>query len=250
MGIQNKRNLPRKEAIMAVTKIAVVTGGNKGVGFGACQLLAKAGVRVILTARSEGFGGEAADKLRGQGLDVCFHQLDITNDVSVYALKVFITEEFGHLDILINNAAILKDRSLTSLTLDLRTLKEMMDTNVYGALRVSQALVPLLKKSPAGRIVNMSSWFGSMANLQGGGYAAYRMTKAALNALTQIMAEDLQGTNVTVNAACPGWVRTDMGGAGAPNSWEEGADTAVWLALQDKGGPNKGFFQSRKPHPW
>ncbi|MBT3350849.1 MAG: SDR family oxidoreductase [Nitrospinaceae bacterium] len=233
-----------------IKKIALVTGGNKGVGFGACQLLAKAGVRVILTARSEGFGGEAADKLRSQGLDVHFHQLDITNDVSVYALKVFITEEYRHLDILINNAAILNDRSLTSLTVDLRTLKEMMDTNVYGALRVSQALVPLLKASPTGRIVNVSSWFGSMANLQGGGYAAYRMTKATLNALTQIMAEDLRDTNVTVNAACPGWVRTDMGAAGAPNSWEEGADTPVWLALQDKGGPNKGFFQDRKPHAW
>lgn len=250
MGIQNKRNLPGKGVKVAGEKIAVVTGGNKGVGFGACRLLAKAGVRVVLTARDKGRGAEAADKLRDEGFDVHFHQLDITEDASVKALETYLAKELNRLDILINNAAILNDRSLTSLTLELGTLKEMMDTNVYGALRVSQALAPLLKESPAGRIVNVSSWFGSMANMQGGGYAAYRMTKAALNALTQIMAEDLHGTNVTVNAACPGWVRTDMGGGGAPNSWEEGADTPVWLALQDKDGPNKGFFQGRKPHPW
>lgn len=235
---------------MAVKKIAAVTGGNKGVGFGACRLLAKAGARVVLTARDKGRGEEAAAKLRGEGFDVRFHQLDITGDASVKALETYLAKEFGRLDILINNAAILNDRSLTSLTVDLDTLKEMMDTNLYGALRVSQALVPLLRKSPSGRIVNVSSWFGSMANMQGDGYAAYRMTKAALNALTQIMAEDLHGTNITVNAACPGWVRTNMGGGGAPNSWEEGADTPVWLALQEEGGPNKGFFQGRKPHPW
>ena len=220
------------------------------MGFGACRLLAKAGVRVVLTARNEARGVAAAGKLRGEGFDVRFHQLDITDDASVRVLEMYLTKEFNCLDILINNAAILNDRSLTSLTLDLGTLKEMMDTNVYGPLRVSQALVPLLKESPAGRIVNVSSWFGSMANLQGGGYAAYRMTKTTLNALTQFMAEDLHETNITVNAACPGWVRTDMGGGGASKSWEEGADTPVWLALQGKGGPNKEFFQNRKPHAW
>jgi NAD(P)-dependent dehydrogenase (short-subunit alcohol dehydrogenase family) len=235
---------------MADKKIAVVTGGNKGVGHGACRLLAEAGVRVVLTARDEGRGRATAEKLRSGGLDVRFHQLDITDSESARRLGLYLAEEFGRLDILINNAAILTDRSLTSLTLDLDTLTNMMDTNLYGPLRVSQALIPLLKKSPAGRIVNVSSWFGSMAEMTGGGCAAYRMSKAALNALTQIMAEDLRGTSVTVNAACPGWVRSDMGGAGASKSLEEGADTPVWLALQDKGGPNKGFFQDRKPHPW
>ncbi len=235
---------------MADQKIAVVTGGNKGVGHGACRLLAEAGALVILTARSEIRGKAAAKALADEGLGVRFHPLDVTDEASAKRLARFLSGEFGRLDILINNAAILNDRSMTSLTVDLDTLREMMDTNAYGPLRVVQALAPLLKKSSAGRIVNVSSWYGSMAEMHGGGYAAYRMSKAALNALTQIMAEDFRGTNITVNAACPGWVRTDMGGGGAPKSWEEGADTPVWLTLQGEGGPNKGFFQDRKPHPW
>ncbi len=235
---------------MADQKIAVVTGGNKGVGHGACRLLAEAGALVILTARSEKRGKAAAKALANEGLGVRFHPMDVTDEASAMRLAQFLSGEFGRLDILINNAAILNDRSMTSLTVDLDTLREMMDTNAYGPLRVIQALAPLLKKSSAGRIVNVSSWYGSMADMHGGGYAAYRLSKAALNALTQIMAEDFRGTNITVNAACPGWVRTDMGGGGAPKSWEEGADTPVWLALQGEGGPNKGFYQDRKPHPW
>lgn len=235
---------------MADRKIAVVTGGNKGVGHGACRLLAEAGALVILTARSEKRGRAAADALAGEGLDVRFHPLDVTEEASAKTLAGFLSGEYGRLDILINNAAILNDRSMTALTVDMNTLAGTMDTNAFGPLRVSQALVPLLKKSPAGRIVNVSSWFGSMSDMHGGGYAAYRTSKAALNALTQILADDLSGTDITVNAACPGWVRTGMGGGGAPKSWEEGADTPVWLALQGEGGPNKGFFQDRKPHPW
>ena len=231
-------------------KIAVVTGGNKGVGYGACRLLAEDGVLVVLTARDEGRGEKAAKSLRDDGLDVRFHRLDVTDETSAKGLAKSLTNEFGRLDILINNAAILNDRSMSSLTVDMGTLWETVDTNAFGPLRVCQALVPLLQNSPGGRIVNVSSWFGSMADMHGGGYAAYRISKAALNAFTQILADDLRDTNVTVNAVCPGWVRTDMGGAGAPKSWEEGADTPVWLALHPECGPNKGFFQDRKPHPW
>ena len=235
---------------MVDQKIAVVTGGNKGVGHGACRLLAEAGILVVLTARDESRGAKAAKSLQNEGLDVRFHQLDVTDEASAKRLAEYLSDKFGRLDILINNAAILNDRSMSSLTVDMDTLREMMDTNTFGPLRVCQALVPVLKKSRGGRIVNVSSWFGSMADMHGGGYTAYRISKAALNAFTQILADDLQGTNITVNAACPGWVRTDMGGGGAPKSWEEGADTPVWLATHSEGGPNKGFFQDRKPHPW
>lgn len=235
---------------MADSKIAVVTGGNKGVGYGACRLLAEAGVCVVLTARDEARGKKAAGTLQKEGLDVRFYPLDVTDMESADQLAAYLADEFGRLDILINNAAILNDRSLTALTVDLGTLQKTINTNTFGPLRVCQALVPLLKKSPSGRVVNVSSWFGSMADMHGGGYAAYRISKAALNAFTQILAEDLQGTNITVNAACPGWVRTDMGGGSAPKSWEDGADTPVWLALHPDGGPNKGFFQDRKPHAW
>ena len=231
-------------------KIAVVTGGNKGVGYGACRLLAEAGVLVVLTARDENRGAKAAKSLQDEGMDVRFHQLDVTDEASAKQLAEYLSVEFGRLDILINNAAILNDRSMSSLTVDLGTVQEMVDTNTFGPLRICQALVPLLKKSRGGRIVNVSSWFGSMADMHGGGYAAYRISKAALNAFTLILADDLREANITVNAACPGWVRTDMGGGGAPKSWEEGADTPVWLALQPDGGPNKEFFQDRKPHSW
>ncbi len=197
---------------LADQKIAVVTGGNKGVGHGACRLLAEAGILVVLTARDENRGAKAAKSLQNEGLDVRFHQLDVTDEASAKRLAEYLSDKFGRLDILINNAAILNDRSMSSLTVDMATLREMVDTNTFDPLRVCQALVPLLKKSRGGRIVNVSSWFGSMADMRGGGYAAYRISKAALNAFTQILADDLQGTNVTVNAACPGWVRTDMGG--------------------------------------
>jgi len=231
-------------------KVAAVTGGNKGVGLALCRRLAREGCAVVLAARDEKKGGRACAELKKEGLEVQFHPLDVRDIDSARALAAFIEREFGRLDILVNNAAILIDRSKRALTIDLPSLRETLETNLYGPLRLAQALAPLMRKSGGGRVVNVSSWFGSMAEMQGGGYAGYRVSKACLNALTRILADELKGAGILVNAACPGWVRTDMGGAGAPLSPDEGADTPAWLALLPDGGPTGGFFQSRRAYAW
>ena len=235
---------------MPQKKIAVVTGGNKGVGFAICRRLAEEGVLVVLTARSAKRGEAACRKLQGDGHDVRFHPLDVTEEDAPKKLAVFLEAEFGRLNILVNNAAILLDERLTALTIGTDSLRETMETNLYGPLHICQALAPLMKRNRHGRIVNVSSWYGSLKEMRGGGYAGYRISKAALNALTCILADDLRGTGILVNAACPGWVRTDMGGSGGPKSPEEGADTPVWLAQLPEGGPTGSFFQDRKHHPW
>ncbi|MEE9275079.1 MAG: SDR family oxidoreductase [bacterium] len=234
---------------MAEARSAVVTGGNKGVGLGACRLLARAGVRVALTARDPDRGAASRRTLAKEGLDVLFHPLDVTDGESVARLAEWAQKELGGPDILINNAAILLDRERLGLDVGIDSVRETMETNLYGPLRLCQALAPGMKRRRYGRIVNVSSWFGGLEGMEGG-YPGYRISKTCLNALTCILAAELRGGDILVNAACPGWVRTDMGGRSAPRSPEEGADTPVWLALLPKGGPTGGFFQDRKPHPW
>ena len=234
---------------MPEQKIAVVTGGNKGIGFGICRALAMEGVRTILTARDVSRGEIAKEQLKKEGLEVGFHLLDVAAQDSIDSLAGFLTREFGRLDILINNAAIRKDAGMAGLDVPIEIVREMMETNVYGPLMLCQALAPLLKKSSAGRVVNVSSGMGSLASM-GGGSPAYRITKTALNAMTKVLASEFRGTRVLVNCCHPGWVRTDMGGRGASKSIDEGADTPVWLALLPKDGPTGGYFQDRKPMPW
>ena len=230
-------------------KIAVVTGGNKGIGFGICRALAKQGIRTILTARDVSKGEVAKKQLKQEGLEIIFHPLDVTDENSIDSLAGFLAREFGKLDILINNAAIRKDAGMMGLDVPVEVVREMMETNLYGPLMICQALAPLLKKSSAGRIVNVSSGMGSLASM-GGGSPAYRITKTALNAMTKVLASEFRGTGVLVNCCHPGWVRTDMGGRGASKSIDEGADTPVWLALLSKDGPTGGYFQDKKPMPW
>ncbi len=233
-------------------KVAVVTGGNRGLGFEASRQLAKQGYQVILTSRDEAKGKPAADKLQAEGLDVMFHSLDVTSDESSQKLAEFIRQQFGKLDALVNNAGIYIDsqagkNSVFDAKID--TLQKTMETNVYGVLRVTQALIPLMKQQNYGRIVNVSSGMGQLTHM-GGGYTGYRISKAALNALTRILANELQGTNILVNSVCPGWVKTDMGGGAAPLTPEQGVDTIVWLATLADGGATGGFFRDRKPIDW
>ena len=207
------------------------------------------GVRTILTARDVSRGEIAKEQLKKEGLEVGFHLLDVAAQDSIDSLAGFLMREFGRLDILINNAAIRKDAGMAGLDVPIEIVREMMETNVYGPLMLCQALAPLLKKSSAGRVVNVSSGMGSLASM-GGGSPAYRITKTALNAMTKVLASEFRGTGVLVNCCHPGWVRTDMGGRGASKSIDEGADTPVWLALLPKDGPTGGYFQDRKPMPW
>ncbi len=229
--------------------IAVVTGGNKGIGREICRQLAARGVRVVLTARDEARGKAARDELKKSGADTVFHPLDVSSAESIERLGAFIEKEFGRLDILVNNAAIRIDEGTRGTDIDLDTVREMMEANVYGPLALAQRLIPLIKKSSAGRIVNVSSAMASLERMKGGS-PAYRITKTALNAVTAILADELKGSGVLVNSAHPGHVKTDMGGPAAPRTVEEGADTPVWLALLPDGGPTGGFFFERKPFPW
>jgi NAD(P)-dependent dehydrogenase (short-subunit alcohol dehydrogenase family) len=234
-------------------RVAVVTGGNRGIGFEVCRQLAGAGLCVLLGARDRGRAEQAARILEGEGLDVMAHPLDVTDAASISALEQYLHEQHGRVDVLVNNAGISIDqaRGIQSI-LDrpvIDALRETRETNLVGPLRLCQALVPLMKQTGYGRVVNVSSQLGSLANM-GTGYETYRITKTALNALTRILAAELRGTGILVNSACPGWVRTDMGGPSAPRTPAQGADTIVWLATLPDDGPTGGFFQDRKPVPW
>jgi NAD(P)-dependent dehydrogenase (short-subunit alcohol dehydrogenase family) len=233
-------------------KVAVVTGANRGLGFETSRQLAKKGYQVILTSRDEAKGKAAAEKLQAEGLDVTSYPLDVASDQSSKKLAEFINKQFGKLDVLVNNAGILidfqtGDNSVFDTKID--TVRQTMETNVYGVLRVTQALLPLMQKQNYGRIVNVSSGMGQLSDM-GGGYTGYRLSKASLNALTRIFASELQSTNILINSVCPGWVKTDMGGANANLTPEQGVDTIVWLATLPDGGATGGFFRNRKAIDW
>jgi NAD(P)-dependent dehydrogenase (short-subunit alcohol dehydrogenase family) len=229
-------------------EIAVVTGANRGIGLEICRQLVQKGIKVILTARNRDRGKEAVDKLHGEGLYVVFQQLDVTDAKSIQQAASYVKENFGKLTILVNNAGVGADYDNHVLNADIESLKEILDTNTFGPLRVCQAFIPIMLESNYGRIINISSEMGALANM-GSGSVGYRMSKAALNAITRILASELEGTNITVNSIAPGWTRTDMGGPGAPRSVEEGADTAVWLAIVDNLPAGK-FFRDRQEIGW
>ena len=175
-------------------------------------------------------------------------ELDVTDDQSVGAAIAGIESGPGSLDVVVNNAGIFGEPTGAA-DYDLERAHEVLETNVFGPWRVLQAALPLLRQSSSPRIVNVSSGAGQLEEM-GGGRSAYRLSKAALNALTRTLAADEAGSGLLVNSVCPGWVRTDMGGENAPRSVEEGADTAVWLATLPDGGPSSGFFRNREPIAW
>lgn len=233
-----------------VARIAVVTGGNRGIGYEICRQLARQGIHVVLTSRNAAKGKAACKTLRDAGLPVEYRKLDVTSARSIKALADFVAKQFGRVDILVNNAGIMIDppgaRILDS---DLKTYRDTFETNVLAPLALIQALLPLMKKRKYGRIVNLSSGLGQLSEMAGG-TPAYRISKTALNAVTRIVAAETRGANVLVNSMCPGWVKSDMGGPNAPRTVAQGADTAVWLATLPDNGPTGGFFRDRKPIPW
>ena len=242
--------------LLAMTsKVAVVTGANKGIGLEVARQLARAGVIVILTARDEAKGKSAVDQLVAEGLEVYFHQLDVTNDVSVELFAKHMQEGIGRVDILVNNAGIFlesndDDFSVSKSILDipLTVFWKEIDTNTFGALRMIRALRPVF--SPEGRIINVSSIMGQISSMDSG-YGAYRMSKTALNVITRVLSDELsEGTDISINSVCPGWVKTDMGGSRALKTVEEGADTIVWLALYEGKSPTGKFFSDRSEIAW
>jgi NAD(P)-dependent dehydrogenase (short-subunit alcohol dehydrogenase family) len=226
-------------------RIAVVTGANRGIGLEICRQLAQAGMHVVLTARDAAKGKAAAKEL---GVDS--HPLDVDSDESVKGFARWIKDAHGRCDVLVNNAGVMLDpRGSRVPDAKIETFRQTLETNLLGPLRMIQAILPLMKQHGYGRIVNLSSGQGQLSEMSVG-TPAYRVSKTALNALTRTTAAELHGTGILVNAMCPGWVRTDMGGSGAPRSVEQGADTALWLATLPDKGPTGGYFRDRKPIPW
>jgi NAD(P)-dependent dehydrogenase (short-subunit alcohol dehydrogenase family) len=228
--------------------VIVVTGGNRGIGFEICRQLTAREARVVLTARKRTAGEAAVKKLAGGKRAAAFHPLDVTDGKSIEHLSEFLKETYGHIDVLINNAGIIAEGEAPALKVDLATVREALETNALGPLHLAQNLVPLLKSGSSPRIVNMSSGMGALADNYGG-HAAYRMSKTLLNAVTAILAAELAGT-IAVNSVCPGWVKTDMGGRNATRDVAEGADTAVWLALDAPATLTGKFVRDHKVIPW
>ena len=226
--------------------LALVTGGNRGIGKEVCRQLAEAGNRVLISARTLEKAQAACDDLGHANLIPA--ALDVAQPTSITALVERVDAEFGKLDVLINNAAIHYDTWQKAINADLTVVQEAMETNVYGPWLLCQGFFPLLKNSPHPRIVNVSSGGGALNGMRGG-TPAYSMSKAALNALTLMLADELRHERVLVNAVCPGWVATDMGGGGG-RPVEDGARSIVWAATLPDDGPSGGFFRDGQPIEW
>ena len=239
----------RGEASDAGTRVAVVTGGNRGIGREIVRQLASQGVTTVLTARDLGKAEIAAASFEHDGLPVVPRRLDVTHQQTVDALAASLEAEPGRLDVLVNNAGVSIDEGASGVEPDFDLIRATLETNLFGAWRVTAALLPLMRRGGYGRIVNVSSGSGQLDDMWGGS-PGYRVSKTSLNVMTKILAHELAGTGILVNCCCPGWVETDMGGPNAQRTVEEGADTPVWLATLPDDGPTGGFFRDRKPIPW
>ena len=227
-------------------RIALVSGGNRGIGLEVCRQLAERGYTVVMGSRDEEKGRVAAERLEG---DVIPHQLDVSDAGSADRMAAFLEEEVGRLDILVNNAAISNDEGQRGVDADLDRVRESLEANLFGAWRLCEIAIPLMRRNGYGRIVNVSTGLAALEDM-GGGSPGYRVSKTALNALTRILASELRGSGILVNAVNPGWVQTDMGGSGATRPVEEGAEALVWAATLPNNGPTGGFFRDRHPVPW
>lgn len=234
---------------MSEARVAVVTGANRGLGLETARQLGRIGHRLILTARDEAMGQSAAEALQREGCKVQFFPLEVTSQSSIVDLQDFLLREFGGLDVLVNNAALFLDEGIGALDVSLETWRQSFETNFFGPLALCHSLVPIMVERGWGRVVNVSSSAGQLSSMSD--YApSYSASKAALNALTRVFADALRGTGVLVNAVCPGWVRTDMGGPGATRSVPQGARGIVWAATLPDNGPTGGFFRDGEPLAW
>jgi NAD(P)-dependent dehydrogenase (short-subunit alcohol dehydrogenase family) len=228
--------------------VAIVTGGNREIGYEICKELSRAGCHVVLTSRNEEDGRQAITKLNAHD-NIAYHRLDVTNSEGIAGLRNWILKTYGRVDILINNAGVYLDEGVSVFDLDEKVIQQTFAVNFYGAFNMCKAFVPMMRKNAYGRIVNISSGYGAM-NEMAGYEAAYRISKAALNALTLIMADELSDGSIKVNAVCPGWVSTEMGGKLAPLSPETAARDIVHFALIDANGPTGRFFRYKRPIQW
>ncbi|MCV6638364.1 SDR family oxidoreductase [Candidatus Albibeggiatoa sp. nov. NOAA] len=242
-------------------QVALVTGANRGIGLEVCRQLAQQDIQVILACRDVAKGQAAAEKL---GLDnITVHQLDVTDEQSLLNTKSWVQENYGRLDILVNNAGIFPDvatgdastidgteSSIFNVNID--NVRTAMETNLYAPLRLCQLFIPMMVEQDYGRVVNISSGMGQLSEMDGC-CPGYRTSKTALNTVTRVFAAELkmaQIDNVLINSVCPGWVRTDMGGANADRDVQQGAAGIVWLATLDANGESGGFFRDKQRIEW
>ena len=240
-------------------RVALVTGASGGLGLETARQLANKGIAVLLTSRNAEEGQAAADSLRSDKLSVEYHRLDVTSEEDIESVFQLVMKEYGRLEILVNNAGVRLDPGwpvveenipiASALKVDPQVLRDSYEINTLGAYRLCQRFIPLMQEQGSGRIVNVSTMMGQLSTMNGG-WPGYRVSKVALNGVTRVFAKELEGTNVLINSASPGWVRTKMGGPNAPLSVEEGADTIVWLATLPDGGPSGGFFEARREIAW
>ena len=234
--------------LAAMTPIALVTGANRGIGREVARQLARHGFTTVLGARDPEKGRTAAETLAAEGAEVHPRTLDVTDAGSVAALAADLERDFGGLDVLVNNAAVHYDTWQRGVNADLEVVREALETNLLGAWRTAEACVSLLRRSARGRLVNVSSESGSLSSMSASA-PAYSVSKAALNALTRVLAADLRADGVLVNSVCPGWVATDMGGPGG-RPVADGAASVTWAVLLPDDGPTGGFFRDGQPIDW
>jgi NAD(P)-dependent dehydrogenase (short-subunit alcohol dehydrogenase family) len=232
-----------------VSRRALITGANRGIGREMARQLAARGLHVVVAARRADAAAETAAALRQSGGKANRLELDVDDTISIAAAARTFAQAFGRLDALINNAGGYPDEGLTILTIPRGQLVQTLETNTFGPIEVVQAFLPALRQSDAGRVINVSSGYGQLSDLSPS-VPSYCLSKLALNGATIMLAAALAGDGIAVNSMCPGWVRTDMGGAGATRSVEEGADTGVWLATEADQSLTGRFFRDRSEIPW
>lgn len=240
-----------------VKKVALITGANKGIGFETARQLAHQGYTVLVGARDATKGTAAANKIQSEGGDAHFIHVDLENPSTFAPAAEAVASQYGHLDALINNAGVNLDFGHRASEVDTDLVRKTFEINLFSQIEFTKHFIPLLEKSPAGRIVNLSSILGSLtlnsdpkSPIGDWRSLGYNASKAALNAYTAILSFDLRKTNIKVNAAHPGWVKTDLGGENAPMELEDGAKTSVWLATLPDDGPTGGYFHMQDRLPW
>ncbi|SMQ77663.1 NAD(P)-dependent dehydrogenase, short-chain alcohol dehydrogenase family [Bacillus sp. OV166] len=230
-------------------KVALVTGGNRGIGFELVKQLALNGFKVILASRDPEMGHEATQRLKESNLDVSFVVIDIDNQESIHQAAITVNERYGRLDVLINNAGVYLDENKKLVAMDPSILERTLTTNFFGAYHVIRSFIPVMEKQGYGRIINVSSEYGAMSEMSYQGVGAYKLSKFALNGLTRLVAAEING-DIKINAVDPGWVSTDMGGPTAPRTPRQAAESILWLATIGPEGPNGGFFRDGKRIDW
>lgn len=234
---------------MAEERIALVTGGNRGIGLETCRQLAARGIKVILGSRDAAKGAAAARELAAAGAPVEARQLDVSSAKSISDCMNWVRHDVGRLDILVNNAGVMIEEGDADALEELEVIRDTMQTNVYGPFLLCRLAIPIMKSRRHGRIVNLSSSMGSLSEM-GAGYIAYRLSKAGINVVTRVIAAETEGMGILVNSVDPGWVQTGMGGRGATRTLEKGAETVTWLATLADNGPTGAFFRDRKAIAW